>query len=152
MASKTISSTSLLLSLNLLFAFASGQFCYSCPGTGGGNNNGNGYGSGSGSGNGNGNGGGGGNNNGRCPRNALQLSVCVSLLNGLLGVVVGTQPTRPCCTLLAGLLDLDAAICLCTALRANVLGIVNLNLPLSLTLLLNACGRSMPANFVCPNN
>ncbi|KAA8533858.1 hypothetical protein F0562_031375 [Nyssa sinensis] len=79
-----------------------------------------------------------------CPRDALKLGVCANLLGGLVGVVIGTPPTTPCCSLIAGLVDLEAALCLCTAIKANVLGI-NLNIPLSLSLILTACGNTVPA-------
>ncbi|OVA11034.1 Bifunctional inhibitor/plant lipid transfer protein/seed storage helical domain [Macleaya cordata] len=85
---------------------------------------------------------------GTCPRDTLKLGVCVNLLGGLVGVVVGNPPNPPCCTLLGGLADLEAAVCLCTAIRANVLGI-NLNIPVSLSLLLNTCGRRLPSGFQC---
>ncbi|CAA2988665.1 14 kDa proline-rich protein DC2.15-like [Olea europaea var. sylvestris] len=93
-------------------------------------------------------GGPGGGQSATCPRDALKLGVCANLLGGLVGVVVGSPPTIPCCTLLAGLADLEAAVCLCTAIRANVLGI-NLNIPISLSLLLNVCGRTPPTGFTC---
>ena len=53
--------------------------------------------------------------------------------------------------LLEGLVDLEAAACVCTALRAKVLGVVNLNVPLAIALdrLLNTCGRDVPAGFTC---
>ncbi|KAH0645924.1 hypothetical protein KY284_033808 [Solanum tuberosum] len=61
----------------------------------------------------------------------------------------GSSPTKTkCCSLIEGLVDLDAAVCLCTALKANLLGI-NLNIPLSLNLLLNNCGKYAPKNFQC---
>uniref|UniRef100_M8BAC6 14 kDa proline-rich protein n=1 Tax=Aegilops tauschii TaxID=37682 RepID=M8BAC6_AEGTA len=53
-----------------------------------------------------------------------------------------------CCSLLGGLADLEAAVCLCTALKANVLGIV-LNIPVKLSLLLNYCGKTAPKGFQC---
>ena len=84
-----------------------------------------------------------------CPRDALKLGVCANVLNGLLNVTLGQPPVTPCCSLLEGLVDLEAAVCLCTALRANILGI-NLNLPISLSLLLNVCSRQVPRNFQCP--
>ncbi|KAL2550172.1 Bifunctional inhibitor/lipid-transfer protein/seed storage 2S albumin superfamily protein [Forsythia ovata] len=93
-------------------------------------------------------GGGPGGQSATCPRDALKLGVCANLLGGLVGVVVGNPPTTPCCTLLAGLADLEAAVCLCIAIRANVLGI-NLNIPISLSLLLNLCGRTPPTGFIC---
>ncbi|KAK3039451.1 hypothetical protein RJ639_028033 [Escallonia herrerae] len=85
---------------------------------------------------------------GTCPRDTLKLGVCANLLGGLVGVVVGTPPKTPCCTLLEGLADLEAAVCLCTAIKANILGI-NLNVPLSLSLLLNVCEKKAPAGFKC---
>ncbi|RYR29403.1 hypothetical protein Ahy_B01g053771 isoform B [Arachis hypogaea] len=83
-----------------------------------------------------------------CPRDALKLGVCANVLNGLLNVTLGQPPVAPCCSLLNGLVDLEAAACLCTALRANVLGL-NLNLPISLSLLLNVCSRKVPRGFQC---
>ncbi|XP_058090461.1 14 kDa proline-rich protein DC2.15-like [Magnolia sinica] len=82
-----------------------------------------------------------------CPRDTLKLGVCADVL-GLVNVVVGSPPTLPCCSLLEGLIDLEAAVCLCTAIKANILGI-NLNVPVSLTLLLNTCGKKYPSGFQC---
>ncbi|CDP05328.1 unnamed protein product [Coffea canephora] len=84
----------------------------------------------------------------RCPRDALKLGVCANVL-GLIRVSIGAPPTLPCCSLLQGLADLEAALCLCTAIRANILGI-NLNLPVTLSLVLNNCGRNPPNGFICP--
>ncbi|KAJ9171240.1 hypothetical protein P3X46_014631 [Hevea brasiliensis] len=83
-----------------------------------------------------------------CPKDTLKLGVCANLLNDLLHLVVGTPPKKPCCPLIQGLADLEAAVCLCTALKANVLGI-HLNVPISLSLLLNYCGKGVPAGFQC---
>ncbi|KAK7265910.1 hypothetical protein RJT34_33535 [Clitoria ternatea] len=130
MASKTGSSLALFLTLNLLFfSLVSACGSYSCPGpkpkpkpnpTPSGS--------------------------GTCPRDALKLGVCANVLNGLLNVTLGQPPVTPCCTLIQGLADLEAAVCLCTALKANILGI-NLNLPISLSLLLNVCSKQVPRNF-----
>ena len=84
----------------------------------------------------------------KCPKNALKLGVCANVL-GLVKVSIGKVPTDSCCPLLEGLADLEAAVCLCTALKANVLGI-NLDVPVKLTLLLNYCGKSVPEGFLCP--
>ncbi|PKH98870.1 hypothetical protein CRG98_049690, partial [Punica granatum] len=78
-----------------------------------------------------------------CPIDTLKLGVCANLLGGLINVTMGTPPNQPCCSLIQGLLDLEAAVCLCTAIKANVLGI-NLNVQVSLSLLLNDCGKSLP--------
>ncbi|KAL4364099.1 hypothetical protein GQ457_04G037380 [Hibiscus cannabinus] len=133
MASKISASMALFLALNILF-FSLGNACNSCPST---------------------------NPNpnpnptptptpsarGRCPRDALKLGVCANVLN-LVNVTVGSPPVMPCCSLLQGLVDLEAAACLCTAIRANILGI-NLNIPISLSLLLNVCSRNVPSGFQC---
>ncbi|KAL8266477.1 hypothetical protein R6Q59_003821 [Mikania micrantha] len=84
---------------------------------------------------------------GTCPRDTLKLGVCADLL-GLVSVQLGSPPTKPCCSLIQGLADLEAAVCLCTAIKANVLGI-NLNVPVSLSLILNDCGKKFPKGFKC---
>ncbi|KAF7810120.1 14 kDa proline-rich protein DC2.15 [Senna tora] len=83
-----------------------------------------------------------------CPRDALKLGVCANVLNGLLNVTLGKPPVAPCCSLIQGLADVEAAVCLCTALKANILGI-NLNIPISLSLLLNVCSYKTPRDFQC---
>ncbi|KAL1191359.1 pEARLI1-like lipid transfer protein 2 [Cardamine amara subsp. amara] len=83
---------------------------------------------------------------GSCPIDTLKLGVCADVLGGLLNIQLGSS--RPCCSLIQGLVDLDAAVCLCTALRANILGI-NLNVPISLSVLLNVCNRKFPSGFQC---
>lgn len=84
-----------------------------------------------------------------CPRDALKLGVCAKMLNGqVVGAVVGNPPDTLCCSVLQGLLDLEAAVCLCTAIKANVLG-VNINIPISLSLLINTCGKNLPSDFIC---
>ncbi|XP_047306858.1 14 kDa proline-rich protein DC2.15-like [Impatiens glandulifera] len=83
-----------------------------------------------------------------CPLDTLKLGACADVLNGLLNVNIGKPPVTPCCSLFAGLVNLEAAVCLCTAIKANVLGI-HLNVPLSLSLLLNVCGKRVPKGFIC---
>ncbi|KAH1106377.1 hypothetical protein J1N35_010145 [Gossypium stocksii] len=85
---------------------------------------------------------------GTCPIDALKLGVCANIL-GLANVTIGTPPVQPCCSLLQGLTDLEAAVCLCTAIKDNILGI-NLNVPVSLNLLLNICSRKVPSYFEFP--
>ncbi|MCL7030727.1 hypothetical protein MKW94_011248 [Papaver nudicaule] len=84
----------------------------------------------------------------KCPRDTLKLAACANLLNGVVNIVVGTPPNNPCCSLIKGLVDLEAAVCLCTALRAQVLGI-NLDVSVALSLLLNTCGKKVPSGFRC---
>ncbi|CAI0413452.1 unnamed protein product [Linum tenue] len=88
-------------------------------------------------------------NSGKCPIDALKLGVCADVLGNLLKLKVGNPPVQPCCSLINGLVDLEAAVCLCTAIKANILGI-NLNIPLSLSLLLNVCKQKVPSGFQCP--
>ncbi|GMI95084.1 hypothetical protein HRI_003177700 [Hibiscus trionum] len=82
-----------------------------------------------------------------CPKDTLKLGACADLL-GLVNVIVGTPPSSKCCALLQGLADLEAALCLCTAIKANVLGI-NLDVPVTLSLILSACQKEVPAGFKC---
>ncbi|XP_050227268.1 14 kDa proline-rich protein DC2.15-like [Mercurialis annua] len=137
MASRVAASTALLLSLNLLFfTLVSSTYCppppsklpkphptnpTPVPST----------------------------NPGKCPKDTLKLGVCVNLLKDLLSVTIGKPPKTPCCSLIAGLVDLEAAVCLCTTIKASLLGI-NLNLPVNLSLLLNYCGKNVPTGFECP--
>ncbi|KAG5056916.1 hypothetical protein JHK86_011912 [Glycine max] len=81
-----------------------------------------------------------------CPKDTIKFGVCADVL-GLINVQLGKPPKTPCCNLIEGLADLEAAVCLCTALKANVLGI-NLNVPVNLSLLLNYCGKGVPKGFV----
>ena len=85
-----------------------------------------------------------------CPFNALKLSACVDVLGGLIHIGIGGGAAEKCCPLLRGLADLDAALCLCTAIRAKVLNI-NLLLPIALELLVNDCGKHVPSDFKCPS-
>ncbi|KAK1653835.1 hypothetical protein QYE76_071640 [Lolium multiflorum] len=87
---------------------------------------------------------------GKCPKDTLKLGACANVL-GLISAGIGKAPSGggdKCCSLLGGLADLEAAVCLCTALKANVLGIV-LNVPIKLSLILNYCGKSAPSGFQC---
>lgn len=81
-----------------------------------------------------------------CPIDALKLRVCANVLNG---VKIGVPNYGECCPLLQGLVDLDAAVCLCTAVRANVLGI-HLDVAIDINLVLNGCGKQCPSGFTCP--
>ncbi|KQJ97735.1 putative lipid-binding protein AIR1 [Brachypodium distachyon] len=95
---------------------------------------------------------------GKCPVNALKLGVCADVLGGLASLLVGDSPAaaassgsgkkKPCCELVAGLADVDAAVCLCTAVKARVLGVVELYLPVQLRLV-NQCGKKIPDGFRC---
>ncbi|KAL8484153.1 hypothetical protein ACS0TY_026740 [Phlomoides rotata] len=47
-----------------------------------------------------------------CPRDALKLGICVNLVGKTVAAEVGKPATIPCCTVLAGLADLEVAIVL----------------------------------------
>ncbi|KAK8651105.1 hypothetical protein V6N13_140719 [Hibiscus sabdariffa] len=79
----------------------------------------------------------------------LNLGVCLNVLGGLLNLEVGNVPSQQCCSLIRGLVDLEASVCLCTAIRANVLDVIKLDVPISLSLLLNDCGRGTSTDYLC---
>ncbi|KAJ6921723.1 36.4 kDa proline-rich protein isoform X2 [Populus alba x Populus x berolinensis] len=83
-----------------------------------------------------------------CPIDTLKLGACVDVLGGLVHVGIGSSAKDECCPLLEGLVDLDAALCLCTAIKAKLLNI-NLILPIALELLVD-CGKTPPEGFKCP--
>ncbi|MBA0860075.1 hypothetical protein Goshw_013788 [Gossypium schwendimanii] len=88
---------------------------------------------------------------GSCPIDILKLGVCANLLDLVnANVTIGSPQATPCCSLLGGLNGTKAATCLCTAIRANILGI-NLNIPIALQLGLNSCSMSVPSGFQCAN-
>ncbi|WOL03356.1 hypothetical protein Cni_G12076 [Canna indica] len=85
---------------------------------------------------------------GACPIDALKLDACVDLLGGLVHATIGQNAKSKCCPLIDGLVDLDAALCLCTAIKVKVLN-VQILLPIALQLLVD-CGKHVPADYTCP--
>ncbi|CAN6460786.1 unnamed protein product [Victoria cruziana] len=86
---------------------------------------------------------------GYCPVDALKLGSCADLLHGLLHLVIGHPPSgSKCCPLVKDLVDLEAAACLCTVVKADVLGI-KADLDVKLTLLANTCGCNIPKGYKC---
>ncbi|KAG5078321.1 hypothetical protein JHK82_057016 [Glycine max] len=83
-----------------------------------------------------------------CPRNVLKLGVCSSILNGWMNFTTGLPPETQCCSAIADLYGLEVAVCLCTALKANIMGI-NLGIPISFTKLINTCDKKVPNGFIC---
>jgi hypothetical protein len=73
--------------------------------------------------------------------------VCANVLN-LLKLNLPVPENEECCPLLSGLANLDASVCLCTAIKAEILGI-KLNVLADFTLLLNQCRKTCPDNFTC---
>ena len=83
-----------------------------------------------------------------CPRDELKLGICTNLLNRTVNITLGEPPVIPCCSLIAGLVDFEAAVCLCTPLRQNILGI-DLDIPVIFNFLFNICSREVPRDFIC---
>ncbi|KAF4374684.1 hypothetical protein F8388_020205 [Cannabis sativa] len=80
-----------------------------------------------------------------CSLNHLKFGCCGNLISNFGDIIVGTPGSSPCCNLLLGLVDLEAAVCLCTALKANVLGIINLDVSIAVEKFLSICGKDMPS-------
>ncbi|KAG6432342.1 hypothetical protein SASPL_103918 [Salvia splendens] len=76
------------------------------------------------------------------------FGVCGDWL-GLLHEVIGTEPSRECCAVLEGIADLEAALCLCTAIKGNVLGLLKFKVSVAISLVLNSCGKKVPEGFSC---
>ncbi|XP_018448057.1 36.4 kDa proline-rich protein [Raphanus sativus] len=84
-----------------------------------------------------------------CSIDALKLGACVDVLGGLIHIGLGKSYAKAtCCPVLGGLVGLDAAVCLCTTIRAKLLNI-DLIIPIALELLVD-CGKTPPRDFKCP--
>ncbi|KAE8700186.1 ADIPOR-like receptor [Hibiscus syriacus] len=82
-----------------------------------------------------------------CPIDTLKLGACVDLLGGLVHIGLGDPVVNQCCPVLAGLAELEAAVCLCTTLKLKVLNL-KLYVPLALQLLVT-CGKTPPPGYTC---
>ncbi|KAG6468425.1 hypothetical protein ZIOFF_073110 [Zingiber officinale] len=80
-----------------------------------------------------------------CPIDTLKLDACVDLIGGLVHVIIGGNVRSECCPVLEGVADLDAALCLCTTIKAKALGITLL-LPIALEVLAD-CGKHVPSDY-----
>lgn len=84
----------------------------------------------------------------KCPKDTLKFGICGDWL-GLVHEVIGAKPNSQCCALLQGIANVEAALCLCTAIKANVLGALKLDVPIAISLVLNSCGKKVPKGFKC---
>lgn len=82
-----------------------------------------------------------------CPIDTLKLGACVDLLGGLVHIGLGDLVVNTCCPVLAGLVEVEAAVCLCTTLKLNVVNL-NIYVPLALQLLIT-CGKTPPPGYTC---
>ncbi|GLJ25718.1 hypothetical protein SUGI_0492480 [Cryptomeria japonica] len=89
-----------------------------------------------------------GGNSSSCPLNAVKLGACVDVLGGLVNATIGDPAVNKCCPVIQGVLEIEAALCLCTTIRAKVLNL-NIILPIALELFVQ-CGLTPPPGFKCP--
>ncbi|PSS13878.1 Hydrophobic seed protein [Actinidia chinensis var. chinensis] len=82
-----------------------------------------------------------------CPIDTLKLGACVDLLGGLVHIGLGDPAANECCPVLAGLVELEAAVCLCTTLKIKALNL-NIFVPIALQLLIT-CGKTPPPGYTC---
>lgn len=82
-----------------------------------------------------------------CPIDTLKLGACVDLLGGLVHIGLGDPVVNTCCPVLQGLVELEAAVCLCTTIKLKVLNL-NIYVPLALQLLIT-CGKTPPPGYTC---
>ncbi|XVE63861.1 hypothetical protein DITRI_Ditri07aG0055200 [Diplodiscus trichospermus] len=84
-----------------------------------------------------------------CPRNIRNINVCANVMGLIrIGVNPGQNPNSQCCSVIRGLVDLDAAVCLCEAIKVNFLGI-NVSINILLKAILNYCGKQVPTGYRC---
>ncbi|PIM99373.1 hypothetical protein CDL12_28132 [Handroanthus impetiginosus] len=82
-----------------------------------------------------------------CPIDTLKLGACVDLLGGLVHIGLGDPAANECCPIISGLVELEAAVCLCTTLKIKALNL-NIYVPLALQLLVT-CGKTPPPGYTC---
>ncbi|KAK6151716.1 hypothetical protein DH2020_014351 [Rehmannia glutinosa] len=82
-----------------------------------------------------------------CPIDTLKLGACVDLLGGLVHIGLGDPAANECCPIISGLVELEAAACLCTTLKIKALNL-NIFVPLALQLLVT-CGKTPPPGYTC---
>ncbi|KAF8098629.1 hypothetical protein N665_0262s0017 [Sinapis alba] len=81
-----------------------------------------------------------------CPNGLDLVTVCADLLNGV--VKVSLPAGTECCQLLTGIVDANASVCLCDAVKANLGSLLaSLNISLAVSLTINACG--LPSGPTC---
>ncbi|URD89098.1 AAI [Musa troglodytarum] len=83
---------------------------------------------------------------GACPIDTLELDACIDLLGGLAHAVIGQNTKDKCCTVIQDLADLDAALCLCTTIKAKVFDFKVL-LPIALELLVDCGLKSLTKSY-----
>ncbi|CAN0901151.1 pEARLI1-like lipid transfer protein 1 [Linum grandiflorum] len=87
-----------------------------------------------------------GNKKETCPIETLKLGGCVG---GLVHMGLSEAVIKQCCPILVGLVEVEAAACLCASLKMKEAAL-NLNkyVPLALQLLIT-CGKTPPPGYTC---
>ncbi|CAL9077535.1 unnamed protein product [Musa acuminata var. zebrina] len=85
-----------------------------------------------------------------CSLDHLKLGLCLDVLGGLVHLGAGNPAENVCCPVLHGLLELEAAVCLCTAIKLRILNL-DIYIPLALQLLIT-CGKNPPSGSLCHLN
>ncbi|KHN14424.1 14 kDa proline-rich protein DC2.15 [Glycine soja] len=75
-------------------------------------------------------------------RECPELGLCLDIL----GLGQGS-PSKDCCPILRGLIEVGAIVCICDKLRSATLGI-NIDVNLALVLMLKFCGHN-ETNLIC---
>ncbi|CAL9165565.1 unnamed protein product [Musa hybrid cultivar] len=83
-----------------------------------------------------------------CSLDILKLGLCLDVLGGLVHVGLGKPAENVCCPVLQGLLELEAATCLCTAIKLRLLDL-DIYIPLALQVLIT-CGKDPAPGYLCP--
>ncbi|KAG2713341.1 hypothetical protein I3843_04G163500 [Carya illinoinensis] len=83
-----------------------------------------------------------------CPIDTMKLGNCVDLLGGMVPNGLGDPVVNECCPVLQGLMETEAAVCMCTTLKLKRLNL-NMFVPLALQLLA-VCGKTTPSGYTCP--
>ncbi|XP_020259158.1 14 kDa proline-rich protein DC2.15-like [Asparagus officinalis] len=84
-----------------------------------------------------------------CPRDVLKLGTCADLLGNVASVVAGEPLGAKCCALLQGLADAEAALCLCTAVKESVLGVLTAEWSVAVSSVASSCKKEIPDGFKC---
>ncbi|KAI9173918.1 hypothetical protein LWI28_008825 [Acer negundo] len=77
----------------------------------------------------------------------MKLGLCVDVLGGLVHIGFGDPVENVCCPVIQGMIEMEAAVCLCIAIRIKFLN-MNIFIPMAFQALLT-CGKT-PPGFICP--
>ncbi|XP_039141297.1 pEARLI1-like lipid transfer protein 1 [Dioscorea cayenensis subsp. rotundata] len=85
-------------------------------------------------------------NGGPCPVKPIGFEGCAHVLDGS-----DVDLNGQCCRLVDGSVDINAPLCLCTAIRANFLKVNGTNNDVAICRIITRCGGKAPQGFQCPN-